>query len=91
MVSIDNGKTNMKTCYLIGFINTKTNKVVSAQLASESAKSITSSYNEFPFDIVSFEGIDYQTARNTMVDFLASDLGQSIYHWIIPLIYGLKD
>lgn len=74
------------TCYVVGYIDTKTLTVVDAQLASESAQTITAFASQFPFDIESVEAKDYSTARSKMLESLKARRTWPRWGWIYEMV-----
>lgn len=77
---------NSYTCYLIGYIDKKTRKLVGAQFASESARSITCNSNMFPVDIFQMGGNSYSEAHDQMRKILQGD--SRYFEWMRELVLG---
>lgn len=74
------------TCYVVGYIDPKTLKVVDAQLASESAQTITAFASQFPFDIDSVEDKDYDRASKKMLKSLEERKHWPRWGWVYDLV-----
>lgn len=76
----------MRACYLVGFIDKKTLKIIGAGLYSESAKHLTIHIDAFAVDILEIEKPTFHEALQYMRTYLNDPEASKYFDWIKPLI-----
>jgi hypothetical protein len=78
----------MHTCYLIGFIDKNTLKVVDVGIYNESGRTFTTKNSaRFPFDITKWHGDTFHEACKNMVAYLQSPVSRHL-DWVKQLLQG---